>query len=550
MEQSLSRPHTAPTESPDIGHVIEVNGERALVELTADTTRPLADSYYPGQPGSHVKIPFMNQNIIGIVSSVRVVNNGNGNGSGAHKVAECVLVGTLDPAGRFGRGVAVYPNVGQKVEMVANTELKKILSEYAEFDYSFGRPCQASTERAYIQVDRFFGQHVAVLGTTGSGKSCTVVSILQRAVQRYPNAHIIVLDLHGEYASAFPEHAQVIEADKVELPYWLLNFDEFCDLAVDPNEFTAKNQITVLRDAIVRARQTADREQNLGLGKALTVDSPVCYDIEEVLGQVRSWNIQMVCDPNGRMAPGPLYGVFDRFLIRLESKTSDPRFGFIFGGKTANDDSALPRLLRDYLSIENGKRIAVVDLSGVPSEALGVVVAVVCRVAYEFNFWNPDRDKFPMLLVLEEAHNYIPSRPDPRFSTARAAVERIAKEGRKYGIGAIVVSQRPKELSETVVSQCNTFIAMRLTNPDDQAYVRHLVPDSLAGLLAMLPALRTGEALILGDAVPMPSRVMVDCPDPKPMSEDAQFNRWWSDTDARVDLDRVIRRWRCRSKNL
>jgi len=171
-------------------------------------------------------------------------------------------------------------------------------------------------------------------------------------------------------------------------------------------------------------------------------------------------------------------------------------------------------------------------------------------MVFEFNLWNPERDRFPVLLVLEEAHNYVPNRQDVRFTAARTAIERITKEGRKYGIGTVVVSQRPKELSETVLSQCNNFVAMRLTNPDDQDYVRRLVPDSLSGLMSMLPALRTGEALILGDCVALPTRVMVDCPDPKPMSSDVEYAKWWTSGIKEMDVDRIVKRWRARRKDL
>jgi len=205
----------------DVGYVVEVNGERALVELTVDTTVPLACDYYAGQPGSHVKIPFHNQNIIGIVSSIKMLegNGHNGARTEPRRVADCVLIGTLLDNGRFARGVAVYPTVGQPVKMVTADELSGVFSEYVRYGYSFGCPTQADEQRAFVNVDRFFGQHIAVVGTTGCGKSCTVVSMLQQAVRKYPNTHIIVLDLHGEYAAAFPEDdVLLIDADKVELP--------------------------------------------------------------------------------------------------------------------------------------------------------------------------------------------------------------------------------------------------------------------------------------------------------------------------------------------
>ncbi|HUV13808.1 MAG TPA: ATP-binding protein [Acidobacteriota bacterium] len=547
----------AATEEAEIGYVIEVKGDRAVVELTVDTTVPLDTNYYPGQPGSHVRIPFRDHNIIGIVANIRMLDitpstRPDQEAAGEtirKKVAECLLIGTLSHKGEFHRGVAVYPNVGQKVRMVGSDQLKQMFSEFVNQDFSFACLAQAEGQRAFIHVDRFFGRHSAILGATGSGKSCTVASILQTTIAKYQDTHILVIDLHGEYATAFPDHTQVIEADKVELPYWLLNFEEFQDLAVDVSEFTAHNQITGLRDALLHARQNTDVADGLGLGNAVTVDSPIYFDLQEMLQEIQDLNTQMVPGATNRPKQGPLHGVFDRFLIRFDSKINDPRFRFMFHPTNYSGNPSLCKLLREHLSIDNDKKMTVVDLSGIPFEAVGVVVSVVSRVVYEFNFWNPERRRFPILVVFEEAHNYVPSSDEARFSAARAAVERLAKEGRKYGIGIMVVSQRPKELSETVISQCNTFIAMRLTNPDDQNYVRRLVPDSLGGLMDMLPSLRTGEALIVGDSVVMPTRVLVDCPNPKPASADVEFARHWAKGIKNIDVDRIVKRWRTRRKD-
>ncbi len=546
------------TRETEIGYVIEVSGDRAVVELTVDTTSPLEGDYYPGQPGSHVKIPFRDQNIIATVANTRMTDitpstspsQEAASGTISRKVAECLLIGTLSHKGKFNRGVAVYPNVGQKVKMVGLEELKEIFSEFVKQDFSFACLSQAEDQRAFIHVDRFFGRHSAILGTTGSGKSCTVASILQQTIKKYPDTHILVIDLHGEYAAAFPNDTQIIQADKVELPYWLLNFEEFQDLAVDINEFTAHNQITGLRDALLQARQKTDETEKLKLGNTVTVDSPIYFDLQGMLQQIRDWNKKMVQCAATKEKKGPLNGVFDRFLIRFDSKINDPRFRFMFLPTNYSGNASLPQLLKEYLSIDTGKRMTVIDLSGIPFEAVGIVVSVISRVVYEFNFWNPDRRDFPILMVLEEAHNYIPNRSEAKFSAARVAVERLAKEGRKYGIGIMVVSQRPKELSETVISQCNTFIAMRLTNPEDQNYVRRLVPDSLAGLMAMLPSLRTGEALIIGDSVVMPTRVLIDFPNPEPKSADVKFAEHWAKGIRGMDVDRIVKRWRARRKDL
>jgi hypothetical protein len=545
------------TRETEIGYVIEVSGDRAVVELTVDTTVPLDGDYYPGQPGSHIKIPFRDLNIIGTVANIRMLDITPSIRLGqeaagetiSKKVAECLLIGTLGHKGQFNRGVAIYPNVGQKVKMVGLEELKEIFSEFVSQDFSFSCLAQAEDQRAFIHVDRFFGRHTAILGTTGSGKSCTMASILQQTINKYPDTHILVIDLHGEYANAFPKNTQLIEADKVELPYWLLNFEEFQDLAVDITEFTAHNQITGLRDALLQARQKTAEVEEMGFSNSVTVDSPIYFDLQEMLQQIRNWNVEMV-PGTSKPKKGPLNGVFDRFLIRFDSKINDPRFQFMFSPNNYSGNASLPQLLKEYLSIDTGNRMTIVDLSGIPFDAVGVVVSVISRVVYEFNFWNPNRREFPILMVFEEAHNYIPNRSEAKFSAARMAVERLAKEGRKYGIGIMVVSQRPKELSETVISQCNTFITMRLTNPNDQSYVRRLVPDSLTGLMNMLPSLRTGEALIIGDSVVMPTRILIDFPNPEPKSADVKFAKHWAKGITKMDIDRIVKRWRARRKDL
>jgi len=411
----------AKTPETEIGYVIEVSGDRAMAELTVDTTVPLDGDYYPGQPGSHVKIPFRDLNIIGTVANIRMLDVTPSTRLGqeaagetiSKKVAECLLIGTLSHDGQFSRGVAVYPNVGQKVRMVGSEELKEIFSEFVSQDFSFACFAQAEDQRAFIHVDRFFGRHTAILGTTGSGKSCTVASILQQTINKYPDTHILVIDLHGEYATAFPDNTQLIEADQVELPYWLLNFEEFQDLAVDITEFTAHNQITGLRDALLLARQKTDKAEELGLGNAVTVDSPIYFDLQGMLQQIRNWNTEMVPGVKGEKK-GPLNGVFDRFLIRFDSKINDPRFRFMFSPTNYSGNASLTQLLKEHLSIDTGRRMTVIDLSGIPFEAVGVVVSVISRVVYEFNFWNPNRSEFPMLMVFEEAHNYIPNRPEAR----------------------------------------------------------------------------------------------------------------------------------------
>ncbi len=538
-----------------IGRLVEVKGNRVTFDLSVDPAVAIAEEYYPGQPGSHIRIPFGGEDVIGVVESIRLAEN-PAESSKPKQQAMALLLGTVpvvqssgEPKAPFVRGVSILPTAGKDVMMLPATELKWIYGEGDENSFSFGTLSVAPDRSANVHMNRFFGRHVAILGTTGSGKSCAVASILQAVTKTCDHPHILILDLHGEYASAFPEKSNLVSSEDIELPYWLLSFEELADFCVDVTEFTAHNQIMGLHRAIRSEKETAASAEDLSLGVALSVDSPLWYDMRNVVRTIEDWNTEMVQGARGEKQ-GPLYGVFTRFLMRLQTRMDDPRYAFLFQPKRYTKSRTLPELLRTLLTVRTGAKLTVLDLSGVPSDVLGVVVSVVSRLVFEFNFWNPARADTPVCVVYEEAHNYASGSDAKGNRAAKEAVERLAKEGRKYGIGIVVVSQRPNELSPTVVSQCNTFIALRLSNPRDQEFVQRLVPESLAGLMDMLPALRTGEALVLGDSVIMPTRVQISMPSPEPASRDIDFRRGWRNEPVNVDPQAIARRWWLRRRDV
>ncbi len=346
-----------------------------------------------------------------------------------------------------------------------------------------------------------------------------------------PKAHIILLDLHGEYRWIDQENqeclafdaaiARGIDATELEIPYWLLTFAELCDLFIDVSEFTAHNQTAFFRDTVDSLKQ--NEKESLSLDR-ITVDTPVYFSINEVLIRIREENEKKVPGASDKLIKGPLFGTFDRFLMRMESRLNDSRYDFLLKPERRTNSDSLEPLLRDFIGLSDPKHaITVIDLSSVPFDVRPVVTAQIGRMVFEFNYWNPDYREFPILIVCEEAHAYIPRDSSAQYRGVRKSMERIAKEGRKYGVGLVVVSQRPHELSETVLAQCGTFICMRMTNPDDQEYVRKILPEAERGLMNTIAGLGRGEAIVLGEGVPLPTRMQLDMPEPRPNSQDVDF---------------------------
>ena len=345
-------------------------------------------------------------------------------------------------------------------------------------------------QRAYLDANKFFGKHIAVLGSSGSGKSCTVASILQK-VTKYPDTNIIILDIHNEYEKAFEGNCNHLDIAEFELPFWLMNFDELREMFVDEKDENASSQITVLRDLVVASKKGKNPE----MSTLITIDTPVYFDLSEIRAKMQYMDTEKIT-MGGGSKEGPFYGKFTRFLVRLDGKLNDPRYAFMFRPKKYITSSSLNDLLSKILGADGSAQVTILDLSGVPFDIVNTIVSLLARMIFDFNFWNPNRRDFPILLVFEEAHNYLPA-SGTSTTAARRTVERIAKEGRKYGVSCMVVSQRPVEVSETILSQCNNYVILRLTNPLDQAYVSKLVPDTFASLTDVLPSLRQGESLIV-----------------------------------------------------
>ncbi len=454
----------------------------------------------------------------------------------------------------------------------------------------------------------FFAKHVGVMGNSGSGKSCTTAKILQEVLD-LNQAQVILFDMHGEYRAAFCDsegqmaaNVTYLGVDDLVLPYWLLKYEELEELFVDrSNPTNISTQISFLRTALIEFKQDAARE--LGLTKTLTLDTPIYFSLERFktyaenlndcryvlndehlafsqlaarsLQPAEQWQLMRMqrCqfnrgNPEGE-TPHPLhFGKLLGLIDQIDMKYNDRRYEFLLrpiehglkssffrdhltnSGQAERTSSLMNHLIKLLTGrVEPRCNLTIVDLSGIPFEIVDVTVAVLTRLLFDLNFWTPAHQRHPIVLAYEEAHNYIP-RVHSRGDFARRAVERVAKEGRKYGVSAMVISQRPSELSETVLAQCNSFVVMRLSNPEDQHYVSKVVGDHFTGVIQMLPNLRPGEAFVIGDSVLMPMRTLVELPDPRPMSGDIDFFKLWSFATPEYDIDQIIDHWRRQDRQI
>jgi hypothetical protein len=550
-----------------IGHIIDVRGDGLTANLLADEQEAAPkvtvgdEDILVGQLGSYVSVRQGAVRILCIVTRVSEQEKLADTSAAApdaptlsyaQRTISLIPIGTVSTAGEFERGVSSYPTTGAEVHVVAGAELDTLFAQFRTQGYVVGALSSQPSVKVCLEPSRLFGRHFAILGQTGAGKSWAVASLVQQALAVMPKAHIIILDLHCEYSwqkpdgtrdAAFKEvHFRYVDAKEMEMPYWLMTYAELCDLLIDQTEFSAHNQTAVFRDGLNGLRRKeADK---LKLERA-TLDTPIYFDIQELRRFVESKNGLVASESTGKLVKGSLTGAFDNFLMRLDGKLNDVRYDFLLKPKKRQTSASLVDLLRDFVGLGNPKRpVTVIDLSTVPFDVRPTVSAQIGRLAFEFNFWNPQFREFPLLLICEEAHAYVTREHDSQFAGARKSMERIAKEGRKYGVGLAVVSQRPHELSETVLAQCGTFLCLRITNPDDQAYVRGLVPEAERGLVDILAGLGRGECLALGEAVPLPTRFRFKKPSPFPNSEDIDFYNKWKVGPDDINVENIVDRWR------
>ena len=535
---------SAPEPAPELGRVLEIAGSGAKVTLDSRVLALLAqssDGPPPGAIGSHVKLKIGRR---WVVAQVRTLKLAEADGD--------LILGSVDFVGEgddrdgalvaFRRGVTHLPLPGCRLHAATQADLACIFStdERAHVEIGSVHPGAHKEEnapRASLYIDNLLGRHFAILGSTGTGKSSATALILHRICDQSPSGHILMLDPHGEYAASFGNTGAIFDVTNLAIPYWLMNLEEHAEVFVTTEGAERVLDTDILAKLLLAAR--AKNRAAEGIAR-LTVDSPVPYVISDL---VNILNQEMGKLDKGGVGVAP----FLRLKARIDEVRADPRYAFMFSGMLVAD-SMVPFLQRMLRLPGEGKPIAIVDLSAVPAEITDVVVSLLARLTFDHALWSRGEDQRPVLLVCEEAHRYIPAHGR---APARKILERIAKEGRKYGVALGLVTQRPSDLADGVLSQCGTIVAMRLNNERDQAHVRSAVPEGARGLIDAIPALRNREAVLVGEGVAIPIRVGFDDLEPErlPASRDPSFSAAWTvSADEPARLDRTIRRWRAQGR--
>ena len=540
-----------------IGQVSEVTGSniKATMDAAQLTTAQSGDEKSSVTVGSMVEVKSGTARVLGIVSAIRSPGMEKG------AVMDISLVGQFIDNGKggadFRRGVARWPAIGSPVVTVADTDAASVVKTTSTSTVHIGKAEFNGTQDIYLDVDNLLRTHFAIFGSSGSGKTSTTSVILRAILQRLPNAHMILLDPHNEYEGAFAGMTERLTLSTLRLPYWMLRFQELCAVFKVLPESEYASEVKILREAVVQAKTLYAGIAGGGVSapvaakpgqapvqapqSSLNLDSPVPFRLSDFR--------RIVNDMMGKLDNPEAIQSYLRILNRLEELTTDDRYGFMFGPQFVRDvmSEVICQLTR--IPVE-GKPITTIDLSDIPEEIVDVVVSVVFRTIFSFAVWSGEEGAVPTVLVCEEAHRYLwDDRTGKTISLAVHAAGQVAKEGRKYGVGLGVISQRPSEVSPSIVSQCGTIITLRLGNERDLAFVKNALPDSAAGLMQALPALNTREAIVFGQGVAFPTRLTVnELPaTARPRQKVKSFMDAWSNDSTDTGLvNRTIERWRSR----
>jgi hypothetical protein len=542
--------------SSQIGQVSEVTGSniKAMMDSAQLAAAQSGTETTSVTVGSMVEVRSGAARVLGIVSAIRSAGVDKG------AVMDISLVGQFVPNGNggsdFRRGVARWPAIGSPVITVADADAAAVVKTTSTSTVHIGKAEFNGTQDIYLDVDNLLRTHFAIFGSSGSGKTSTTSVILRAILERLPNAHMILLDPHNEYEGAFAGMTERLTLSTLRLPYWMLQFKELCAVfkLLPESEYAA--EVKILREAVVQAKtlyagmaggaaaaaaQKAGQPAAAAPTSSLNLDSPVPFRLSDFR--------RIVNDMMGKLDNPEAIQSYLRILNRLEELTTDDRYGFMFGPQFVRDvmGEVICQLAR--IPVE-GKPITTIDLSDIPEEIVDVVVSVVFRTVFSFAVWSGEEGAVPTVLVCEEAHRYLwDDRTGRTISLAVHAAGQVAKEGRKYGVGLGVISQRPSEVSPSIVSQCGTIISLRLGNERDLAFVKNALPDSAAGLMQALPALNTREAIVFGQGVAFPTRLTVnELPaSARPRQKVKSFMEAWSTDSTDTGLvARTIERWRSR----
>lgn len=568
-----------------LGKVIRVDSSTVEVEISDEipSSAPIIYGrlYKIGQIGTFVKMPMGNITIYGIVSSVSNTAS-TGDESQIKQIVgsrflSVQLVGEKIGDDNFEKGIGTYPTINDEVHIVIEKDLFDIYGEKDSGSIEIGKHSSSDNLSVYVDIHKLILRHCAILGSTGSGKSNTTVSVLKAILNEYVGSRVMLVDPHGEYTSAFPAANSFRINDPTRplyVPFWLMNFDELAYFLVGakPSD-DQRPEYRLLREWITNYKK---KNHKLKAGDInpdfITADSPIPFSARELWYDMNCWlnasfnstkkdeqkDIKEFQTDKGDFekliaatftshqsttnANSPHVSKHQEFYSyekKLLSRLKDSRFDFMFNSgeyKDASSSKDLHNLLSDWIGSHN--KLAILDLSGVPFEVLDIAIGLITRFVYDSMFWGRNElytgKNRPILLAYEEAHTYL--NKSDSISYSKTAVERIFKEGRKFGVGALVISQRPSEISETILAQLGTLIALRLTNSSDQSIIKSSSPDNLNSLIDLLPSLRIGEAVIVGESIKIPSRVRIKLNNPRPASEDPKLVECWS-KDHKEDKD-------------
>ncbi|MEE4451222.1 ATP-binding protein [Novosphingobium resinovorum] len=527
-----------------IGVVLDISGAGSRVAFDLDRLHEIAADADPsvamsGQVGSQIKIRVGSGWLLANVRSQRQ------DGRTAGVLAEVDFLGEgLEErlTGRihgFRRGVTAYPIPGALVYPATSDDLRQIYASDGRSAIQVGNVYPTKDIRAGLYVDALLGKHFALLGSTGTGKSTSAALILHRICEHAPEGHVIMVDPHGEYAAAFRDTGVILDVSNLQMPYWLMNFEEHCEILLTSRGDERQLDAEILGKALLEARSKNRLAEQMG---RITVDSPIPYLLSD-LGNILN-------NAMGKLDKGHTSAPYLRIRNKLDEMKSDPRYQFMFSGMLVGDVMA-DFIMKLFRLPSRGRPISIIDVSGVPTEITSTVVAVLSRMVFDFAVWAREEETRPILLVCEEAHRYVPNERNADGSSVGRILSRIAKEGRKYGISLGLITQRPSDLAEGVLSQCGTIISMRLNNERDQAFVRAAMPEGARGFLDSIPALRNRECIVCGEGVAIPMRVSFDDLEERkrPASADPSFTRLWNQTGGEEEMVlRTVQRWRAQGR--
>lgn len=528
-----------------IGVVLEIAGSGSAIALDLQRLHECAEDSDPsvalaGQVGSQIKIRVGRS---WLLASVRTQRQDSKTPGGI--MAQIDFLGEGDEerlTGRihsFRRGVTRYPIPGALIYPATSNDLRQIYASDGRSSIQVGTVFPTKDIRAGLYIDSMLGKHFALLGSTGTGKSTSAALILHRICESAPEGHIVMIDPHGEYAAAFKNIGMIFDVSNLNMPYWLMNFEEHCEVFLTSSGNERQEDADILAKCLLAARQKNRLAETMG---KITVDSPIPYLLSDLTNFI---NTEM-----GKLDKATSSAPFMRIKNKIDEIKADPRFQFMFSGMLVGDTMA-EFIAKIFRLPSRGKPISIIDVSGVPSDITATVVAVLSRMVFDFAIWARDEKTRPVLLICEEAHRYVPNEKNADGSSVGRILSRIAKEGRKYGVALGLITQRPSDLAEGVLSQCGTIISMRLNNERDQAFVKAAMPEGARGFLDSIPALRNRECIICGEGVSIPIRVSFDELEEmkRPASADPSISELWRDSGGEEDMvQRTVQRWRAQGR--